>query len=92
MRIEKIVKAGTIESSDISIILEPTEEDEIVVDLTSVVKHQYGASIEKTIRKILNKYNVTGVNVIANDRGALDCTIEARVETALERAGIEVDI
>ncbi len=92
MKLKKMARAGTLESNDIVVILEPIETDEVIIDLTSTVKYQYGESIVSTIQDLLNKYQVTGVKVTANDRGALDCTIEARVETALERTGIEVGI
>jgi citrate lyase subunit gamma (acyl carrier protein) len=38
---------------------------------------------------VLDKFEVTGAHVTLKDQGALDCTIRARVETALRRAAKE---
>ena len=77
--------AGTLESSDIRVVMEPSEEG-IVIELTSTVEKQYGESIRRTISEVLSSLGVTAVRVTANDRVALDCTIRARVETAARRA------
>ncbi len=91
MRISQISRCGSLESNDIFIILEPMEGEDITINLTSTVKYQYGNQIENLIRSTLEKYQIQGVLVEANDHGALDCTIEARVEIALERAGVVID-
>ncbi len=90
MKIEKIAKAGTLDSNDITVIVEPLSTDAVEIELDSTVMFQYGESIRNIIKLTLKKHNINGVKVIVNDRGALDCTIEARLETALSRAGIEV--
>jgi citrate lyase subunit gamma (acyl carrier protein) len=40
----------------------------------------------QTAQQMLDKFGVSDVHVILKDRGALDCTIRARLETALRRA------
>jgi citrate lyase subunit gamma (acyl carrier protein) len=47
---------------------------------------QYGAQIRQTITKILVANGITDIAVHANDKGALDYTIEARTQTAINRA------
>lgn len=77
--------AGTLESSDVQVIIEPAN-DGIVLELTSSVINQYGEQIEKVVRETLSRLEVTDARVVIVDKGALDCTIKARVEGAVFRA------
>lgn len=86
MEIKKIAKAGTLESSDIYIIVMPNENKGIEIDLESVVIKQFGDEIRKTILTTLEKLEVKNAIIKAQDKGALDYTIKARVETAVKRA------
>lgn len=86
MNINKISKSGTLESSDIYIILMPNENGGIEVELESLVIKQFGDTIRKTIIDTLNELGVKNAIVRAQDKGALDYTIKARVETAVKRA------
>jgi citrate lyase subunit gamma (acyl carrier protein) len=85
MRIEKPAKAGTMESNDIYIMVRPNDGG-IQIELESIVMKQFGKQIEKVIRETLESLNVENVLLVAKDRGALDYTIRARVETAIKRA------
>ncbi|AHN71248.1 citrate lyase gamma chain, putative [Aggregatibacter actinomycetemcomitans HK1651] len=38
------------------------------------------------MRAVLNKLNVTAAQVIIEDKGALDCVLQARVKAAVLRA------
>ena len=78
--------AGTMESSDIQIVLEPRTEGGIEVSLTSSVMNQFGRQIVKVIRETLAELNIENAFVTAVDKGALDCTIRARTTAAIERA------
>ncbi len=86
MNIKTPAKAGTMESNDIYIMVSPNADGGIVIDLESIVMKQFGKQIEEVILKTLNKLNVKDVHLVARDRGALDYTIKARVETAIKRA------
>ncbi len=77
--------AGTLESSDIFVEIAPGG-GEISLTLESPVKEQFGKAIETTVREALARLGVDSANVSLKDRGALDCTIRARVETAVKRA------
>lgn len=80
-------QAGTLESNDIVITVAPaTAEDGIVIELTSPVIKQYGKRIREVIAEALAEAGVQQAFVQANDKGALDCTIRARVQTAVARA------
>jgi len=83
----KIVKracAGTIESSDVYVELEPIEKG-IDIRIESVVLQQFGDSIRQVVAEMLEQFEVDNAKVKIVDRGALDCVIRARVETAIKR-------
>ena len=85
MKIIKAASAGTVESSDIIVKIEPAEQGVAVV-LTSSVMQQYGRQIEKVIRETLAELGVDAARVEAVDKGALDCTVKARTQAAAYRA------
>lgn len=78
--------AGTLESSDIQIIIEPKDNSGIDVELKSSVEKQFGRQIRRVIEETLKDLGVDNARVIATDKGALDCTIKARVQCAACRA------
>jgi citrate lyase subunit gamma (acyl carrier protein) len=87
MEIKNSAQAGTFESSDILVMVEPvTKGSGRDIDLTSSVYMHYADSISNVIIKVLDKFKVEDVKILAKDKGALDPTIEARVETAIKRA------
>lgn len=86
MKLVKEASAGTMDSCDINIRLENNPLGQNEVHLKSVVEKQYGAHIKALIIELIDKYELEGVVVNAVDRGALDCTIKARVESAILRA------
>jgi len=56
-----------------------------VIQLESVVKGQFGQQIQDVVREVLEQCGVSDACVSVKDRGALDCVIRARVETAVKR-------
>ena len=83
MEIMKRASAGTMESSDAYVEIEPGTG--IQVNLESVVEGQFGHSIHKTVREVLAEQGVENASVRIVDRGALECVLRARVETAVLR-------
>ena len=81
----KTASAGTLESSDILIQLEPSTNG-IEIHLDSAVIYQFGDQIRSVIVETLREAGVESARVKATDRGALDCTIKARVLTAVMRS------
>ena len=84
MEILKSAVAGTLESSDAMVTVEPGEG--IVVELSSSVMNQYGRQIKATVLETLERLNVKDAKVTVIDKGALDCTLKARVECAVFRS------
>ena len=78
--------AGTMESNDIMITVEPSDAGGVQVDLTSSVYQQFGKQIIAVIKETTAEYGVKNAVITAVDKGALDCTVRARVATALTRA------
>lgn len=85
MKIENNAIAGTLESSDLQVAIEPIESG-IELDITSSVMNQYGRQIKATVMETLQRLEVTNAKVTIVDKGALDCTIKARVECAVFRS------
>ena len=88
MVIEKAAVAGTLESSDAQITVEPGNgEVELIIE--SSVIHQFGKQIKAVVLETLERLDVKDAKVKVVDKGALDCTLKARVECAVYRsAGI----
>ncbi len=85
MEILKKGQAGTMQSSDLMVTVEPAAE--LSVDIESTVKKQFEHLIRARIEQVLAKNAVASGKISVNDRGALDYAIEARLEAALQRAG-----
>lgn len=82
----KNAQAGTLESGDILVQISPSETSGLTVNLDSTVAYQFGRQIEKLIREVLSERGIENAVVDATDKGALDCTIRARVTAAAVRA------
>lgn len=85
MQILKPAVAGTLESSDAQVTVEPGEGT-IEFYLQSSVINQYGNQIKKVVCQTLKNLEVDNVKITIVDKGALDCTIKARVEGAVFRS------
>ncbi|MBQ3873138.1 MAG: citrate lyase acyl carrier protein [Bacteroidales bacterium] len=80
----KEATAGTLESGDILIQIAPSKGLEI--ELQSSVEAQFGRQIREVIGETLAGLGIKDAYVRAVDKGALDCTIRARVTAAAVRA------
>ena len=79
--------AGTMESSDVYVKVEPC--DKLEIEIESVVYNQFAEEIKKSIMEVVEELGVDSGKISINDKGAIDCVIKARVETAIKRAGGE---
>lgn len=84
MKIQTCAVAGTMESSDAYVEIEPGT-GALEIRLESVVEQQFGETIRASVKDVLDEYGITDARVHVVDRGALDCVIRARVETAVLR-------
>lgn len=83
--------AGTLESSDAQIIINKSSTDGINIHLESDVLKQYGDQIQKVIMDTLDELGVSSCDLQVLDQGALDCTIRARLISAIYRASDSLD-
>ena len=84
MRISKKAQAGTMQSSDLIVSVEPANE--LILEIESTVQQQFGHLIQERAQSVLRRLKVERGRIVISDRGALDYAIEARVEAALRRA------
>ena len=82
----KQATAGTLESGDIMIQIAPGDREGLDIQLQSSVAYQFGDQIRAVIRETLEGLGITRAEIHATDKGALDCTIRARVTAAAVRA------
>ena len=90
MEIKKPAVAGTLESSDCQVTVEPGN-GKVDFSLESAVVHQFGNQIKKVTLETLKDLGVDNVRISIVDKGALDCTIKARIEGAVFRAVDQYD-
>lgn len=85
MELKHMATAGTMESSDAMVTVERGDNG-IELTITSPVIHQFGEQIRKVVLETLDALDVKNAKIMVVDKGALDCTIKARVEGAVFRA------
>ena len=84
MKIVKEALAGTVESSDLLVKIAPASELNVVIN-SEVIK-QFGDQIRSVVNETLSALGVIAGLLIIEDKGALDCVIRARVQSAVMRA------
>ena len=85
MKIMKSAAAGSMESNDAMILIEPGDGD-VEIAIESVVMRQFGHQIESAVKSVLDEYKIDDARVWVRDKGAVECTLKARTETAILRA------
>lgn len=84
MQIKRKAQAGTMQSSDLMVFIEPS--DELRIEIDSTVKKQFEHLIRQQVESVLENNGIKSGHIHVNDRGALDYAIVARMETGLKRA------
>jgi len=90
MEITRPAVAGTLESSDCQVTVEPGNGT-VEFHLESAVINQYGNQIKKVVMETLKNLEVDNIRLTMVDKGALDCTIKARVEGAIFRSQCQLE-
>ena len=91
MEIIKVGMAGTLESCDASVTVEPPGPSlapgapglELAIECPD---KRFSGHVTKAVRAALAEAGVVAARVSVRDRSALDCTIRARVLAACQRA------
>ena len=84
MEIRQAVQAGTMQSSDLMVFIEPA--DILEIEIESTVKKQFEHLILAQIEQTLERFEIESGRIKVSDRGALDYAIAARLEAGLKRA------
>lgn len=90
MEIKRPGMAGTLESSDCQVTVE-AGNGTVELTLESVVMNQFGNQIRKVTLDTLKRLEVDNVKITIIDKGALDCTLKARIEGAVYRSQEQKD-
>jgi citrate lyase subunit gamma (acyl carrier protein) len=85
MEIKQAAIAGTLESSDAQVTVEPYNEG-LSITIESSVMNQYGRQIKATVEHALEDLNVKNGKITVVDKGALECTLKARIDCAIFRS------
>lgn len=83
MKITHDAVAGTLESGDVLVRVSP--DVTLSVSVSTSVEVQYGDVVRKVVNATLAEFGLDGGSVIVEDKGALDCTLRARVQAAVAR-------
>jgi len=85
MKVIKQAVAGTLESSDLLVKVEPSGKGTRDIVIRSEVIKQFGKQITRVVTDTLDKLSVSDGSIVIEDKGALDCVIRARVQAAVLR-------
>ncbi|GAB1485258.1 citrate lyase acyl carrier protein [Aminivibrio sp.] len=80
-------QAGSLESCDALVVVELSDEKKgLLLELDSPSLLSYEEDMKSAVIETLCSLGVADALVKIQDRGSLDCTLRARVETAARRA------
>lgn len=85
MNIVQEAIAGTLESSDLMVKISPDPEQLSIIIHSEVIK-QFGDQIRAVVEHELTGLGIRNGLIVIEDKGALDCVIRARVQSAVLRA------
>ena len=85
MKIVREALAGTMESSDLMVKIAPADGGLEIIIHSEVIK-QFGEQIRQVVDETLHALDVRQGLIIVEDKGALDCVIRARLQSAVMRA------
>lgn len=86
MEIKKNAVAGSLESNDVLISAFASKDGKVSIELQSIVYNQFSEQILQAAQEIIDKFDITSGEFKMVDKGALDYTIKARMETVITRA------
>jgi len=82
----KAATAGSLESSDVLVTVSPAAGAGVEYKIESIVIKQFGTRIRSVTEEVVTAAGLKAAAVHVQDRGALECTLRARLETAIGRA------
>ena len=85
MKLIKEAIAGTLESSDLMVKVAPSDKGTREIVIQSQVIKQFGKQIRRVVTDTLDQLAISEGSIVIEDKGALDCVIRARIQTAVLR-------
>ena len=79
-------QVGQAASEVVCMVTVEPGEGKIDFSLESSVIHQYGNQLRKVALETLKNLDIDNVRITIVDKGALDCTLKARIEGAVYRS------
>lgn len=89
LNIQQPAVAGTLESSDVMVMVKPNPGKGMDIQINSIVLTTFGDQIRQTVEEVFASFGISDAVVQLEDKGAIDCVIRARVATAICRASGE---
>lgn len=83
----RTASAGTLESSDCVVTVSPAEKMEL--EYKGANSAVFAERTRQLVDDVAKQYALEGAQISIQDQGALEITMRARLETALQRAGKE---
>ncbi len=87
MKLLKNAAAGTLESSDCRVCVSPA--DGVILEYNGANSVIFADRTKKLVDEVLKENDLSGAKITIQDQGAIEITIRARLECALERAAEE---
>jgi citrate lyase subunit gamma (acyl carrier protein) len=84
MIINKKALCGTENKSDCLVSIEPANE--LNIEIQSKVEKLFGPALSQTVHEVVEEHHIEKACIVVKDFGALDWTIRARLECAIQRA------
>ncbi len=84
MKIKRECFAGTSGKEDTYVTLSPSESGNIIT-VESPCKALFGRAIEEAAMELLREYGIEGCHMHISDNNALDYTVRARIEAAIQK-------
>ena len=84
MVIKKMAIAGTLESSDAYVKVEPA--DTLEVEIVGRIYLNFKEQFDKVVNDTIAEFNVVKGKFYVEDRGANDITIASRIRQAISRS------
>lgn len=79
----KLGQAGSLESSDCLVTVSPADSYELECVGPNV--SPFGDRTARVVEEIIHRFGNSKVRIMIQDQGALEVTLRARLETALDR-------
>ncbi len=86
MEIVRESNSGTLQSSDVMVIVKPASNKGRAITIESTASSRYKKQIEELVNNVLDEMGVEDIDITLKDQGALPFALKSRIKTAVKRA------